>query len=188
MTHAATMAGMILGTAAYMSPEQARGKSVDKRADIWAFGAVLYEMLTGTQLFHGETVSDTLAAVLTREFDATTLPAATPAAVRRLLRRCLERNPKNRLHDIADARIVIDDVPGAEDDSPPAARRVGRFAPSPRAPWAVAALAVVRLGIALRPRASTPTVERPLTVSASGADSFLPTTCLSSISPPTAGR
>jgi serine/threonine protein kinase len=80
MTHAATMAGMILGTAAYMSPEQARGKNVDKRADIWAFGVVLYEMLTGEQLFHGETVSDTLAAVLTREFDAKALPAAAPSA------------------------------------------------------------------------------------------------------------
>jgi serine/threonine protein kinase/Tol biopolymer transport system component len=110
LTHAATMAGMILGTAAYMSPEQARGKNVDKRADIWAFGVVLFEMLKGEQLFHGETVSDTLAAVLTREFDPTTLPPATPAAIRQLLRRCLERNPKNRLHDIADARIVIDDV------------------------------------------------------------------------------
>jgi len=117
MTHAATMAGMILGTAAYMSPEQARAKSVDKRADIWAFGVVLYEMLAGAPLFDGETVSDTLAAVLTREFDSTPLPPATPAAIRRLLRRCLERNPKNRLHDIADARIVIDDVLAGRADS-----------------------------------------------------------------------
>ena len=116
MTHAATMAGMILGTAAYMSPEQARAKTVDKRADIWAFGVVLHEMLTGAPLFDGETVSDTLAAVLTREFDPKALPAATPQAIRRLLRRCLERNPKNRLHDIADARIVIDDVLGGRAD------------------------------------------------------------------------
>jgi len=107
MTHAATMAGMILGTAAYMSPEQARGKSVDKRADIWAFGAVLHEMLTGKQLFHGETVSDTLAAVLTREVDGRTLPAETPPAVRRLLNRCLDRDPKRRLRDIGEARIAL---------------------------------------------------------------------------------
>ncbi len=122
MTHAATMAGVILGTAAYMSPEQARGKAVDKRADIWAFGVVLYEMLTGKNLFDGETVSDTLAAVLTREIDAKALPAAAPAALRRLLRVCLERNPKNRLHDIADARIAIDEIQrGAHDEAQPAA-------------------------------------------------------------------
>jgi Tol biopolymer transport system component len=110
LAHAGTQAGLILGTAAYMSPEQARGKPVDKRADIWAFGVVLWEMLTGRQLFAGETVSDVLAAVLTREPDASTLPPQTPAAIRQLLRRCLERNPKNRLHDSADARIAIDDV------------------------------------------------------------------------------
>jgi len=121
MTHAATMAGMILGTAAYMSPEQARAKSVDNRADIWAFGVVLYEMLKGEQLFHGETVSDTLAAVLTREFDPKTLKAVAPAALRQLLRSCLERNPKNRLHDIADARIVIDDLLSGRTDTVDAA-------------------------------------------------------------------
>jgi Tol biopolymer transport system component len=102
-----TQLGVILGTAAYMAPEQARGGSVDKRADIWAFGVVLFEMLTGQRLFAGETVSDTLAAVLRAEIDWAALPAATPRPVRDLLRRCLERNPKNRLHDIADARIVI---------------------------------------------------------------------------------
>ncbi len=137
MTHAATMAGMILGTAAYMSPEQARAKSVDKRADIWAFGVVLYEMLKGEQLFHGETVTDTLAAVLTREFDQKTLPAATPAALRRLLRSCLERNPKNRLHDIADARIVIDELLSGRPDmvEAPPSGDVPRQAPS--AGWPV---------------------------------------------------
>ena len=118
MTHAATMAGMILGTAAYMSPEQARGKPVDKRADIWAFGVVLYEMLTGLKLFDGETVSDTLAAVLTRDMDQATLPANMPPALRGLLRRCLERNARNRLHDIADARIVIDEVLAGRHDEP----------------------------------------------------------------------
>ena len=101
---------MILGTAAYMSPEQARGKPVDKRADIWAFGVVLFEMLTGRRLFDGETVSDMLAAVLKREPDWNALPAATPPSVRRLLRRCLERNPKKRLHDIGEARIALEDA------------------------------------------------------------------------------
>src|SRR3990172_6112353 len=92
-----TQAGIILGTAAYMSPEQARGKPVDKRSDIWAFGCVLYEMLSGKRLFDGETVSDVLAAVLTREPSWAALPGATPGSARRLLRQCLERNPKNRL-------------------------------------------------------------------------------------------
>jgi serine/threonine-protein kinase len=88
----ATQAGVILGTAAYMAPEQARGAAVDKRADIWAFGVVLYEMLTGKRLFAGETVSDTLAAVLTREPEWSTLPASTPGRVREVLWRCLERH------------------------------------------------------------------------------------------------
>jgi len=113
MTRQSTEAGIILGTAAYMSPEQARGKKVDKRSDIWAFGVVLYEMLSGRRLFTGETSSDILAAVLTRDPDWGTLPAATPGRVRELLRRCLDRNPKQRLHDIADARLDLEapDVP-----------------------------------------------------------------------------
>ncbi|MBP9145680.1 MAG: serine/threonine-protein kinase [Thermoanaerobaculia bacterium] len=105
-----TQLGVILGTAAYMAPEQARGLTVDKRADIWAFGVVLFEMLTGKRLFDGETVSDTLAAVLRQEIDWTALPEATPPAIRRLLRRCLARSPKNRLRDIGDARLVLDEV------------------------------------------------------------------------------
>ena len=100
---AMTQAGIILGTAAYMSPEQARGRAVDKRADIWAFGVLLFEMLTGRPLFAGETVSDTIAAVLMREPDFATLPAAVPAQIRALLGRCLERDPKRRLRDIGDA-------------------------------------------------------------------------------------
>ncbi len=104
-----TAAGIILGTAAYMSPEQARGKAVDKRSDIWALGVVLWEMLTGRKLFGGETVSDVLAAVLKTEVDLAALPAETPPAVRRLLRRCLERDPRNRLHDVADARLELSD-------------------------------------------------------------------------------
>jgi eukaryotic-like serine/threonine-protein kinase len=109
-----TQLGVILGTAAYMAPEQARGQAVDKRADIWAFGVVLYEMLTGAKLFAAETVSDTLAGVLKTVIDLDLLPAETPGAIRRLLRRCLERNPKKRLHDVADARIVIDEVLAGE--------------------------------------------------------------------------
>jgi serine/threonine protein kinase len=109
-----TQLGVILGTAAYMAPEQARGQAVDKRADIWAFGVVLYEMLTGAKLFAAETVSDTLAGVLKTEIDLDRLPEATPPTVRRLLRRCLERQPRKRLRDIGDARIEIDDVLAGE--------------------------------------------------------------------------
>ncbi|MGA2363354.1 MAG: protein kinase [Candidatus Aminicenantales bacterium] len=102
-----TEPGVILGTAAYMSPEQARGRSVDKRADIWAFGCILYECLTGKRAFQGETVSDTLAHILKGEPDWRSLPADTPANVRAVLRRCLEKDPRERFHDIADARIEI---------------------------------------------------------------------------------
>ena len=108
LTLEATHAGMIMGTAGYMSPEQARGKPVDKRADIWAFGVVLCEMLTGKTTFEGETVSDTLAAVLRADIDWKQLPAGTPPKVRRLLQRCLERDAKKRLRDIGDAWIEMD--------------------------------------------------------------------------------
>ena len=111
LTAAATRAGVVIGTAAYMSPEQARGKSVDRRGDVWAFGAVLYEMLAGRKAFEGETVSDTLAAVLTRDPDWNALPSGTPASVRRVLKRCLDRDPRTRLHDIADARLEMDESP-----------------------------------------------------------------------------
>ena len=106
----ATAAGMILGTAAYMSPEQVRGRPVDKRADIWAFGAVLYELLTGRRAFDADGASDTLALVLTKDPDWTTLPASTPAGIRRLVRRCLQKDPKRRLPDIGVARLDIDEV------------------------------------------------------------------------------
>jgi serine/threonine-protein kinase len=108
LTMRATQAGIIIGTAAYMSPEQAAGKTVDRRADVWSFGAVLWEMLTGQRLFDGETVSHTLADVLRREIDFAALPAETPPAVRALLRRCLDRNVRNRLRDIGEARIVLE--------------------------------------------------------------------------------
>ena len=101
---------MILGTAAYMSPEQARGQAVDKRTDIWAFGCVLYEMLTGRIAFAGETVSDTIAAILEREPDWSRLPASTPANIHRLLQRCLEKDARRRLRDIGDARMELDDA------------------------------------------------------------------------------
>ena len=107
-----TVQGVILGTAAYMAPEQAKGAAVDHRADIWAFGVVLWEMLAGRRLFSGDSVAETLAGVLKTEVAFGELPAEVPGAVRRLLRRCLERNPKNRLHSIADARIVLDEVLG----------------------------------------------------------------------------
>ena len=119
LTRGATRAGIILGTAAYMSPEQAKGKSVDKRADIWSFGVVLYEALTGKRLFTGETVSDVLAAVLTREVDFGALPGTTPPHVRHLLQRCLERDPKRRLRDIGEAKLTLQepgrDSPGRSD-------------------------------------------------------------------------
>jgi serine/threonine protein kinase/Tol biopolymer transport system component len=109
--------GAILGTAAYMSPEQARGHSVNKRSDIWAFGCVLYEMLTGRLTFPGDTVSDTIAKILEREPDWSALPAATPAPIRRLLLHCLAKDPKQRLRDIGDVRIELDAIdevlPGA---------------------------------------------------------------------------
>ena len=106
---ALTQLGVILGTAAYMSPEQARGKPADKRSDIWAFGAVLYEMLTGKRAFEGDDISDTLANILKSEPDWSVLPADTPPSIRRVLRRCLEKDPRRRTHDIADARLDLDE-------------------------------------------------------------------------------
>jgi Tol biopolymer transport system component/tRNA A-37 threonylcarbamoyl transferase component Bud32 len=142
-----TQIGMILGTAGYMSPEQARGKQVDKRADIWAFGVVLYEMLTGKRLFKGETVSDMLAAVLKEEPDLT----LAPERIRRLLRRCLERDPKNRLRDIGDAMPVL------EED-------VGRAATAASRPaWIAAGVLAVVAAIALGALWRQPKqVDRPL--------------------------
>ena len=102
-----TQAGVILGTAPYMSPEQARGQAVDRGSDIWSFGVILFEMLTGARLFQGATASDVLASVLRTEVEWDRLPAAAPPAARRVLRRCLERDPRERLHDFADVRIEI---------------------------------------------------------------------------------
>ena len=111
LTRAGTEAGVILGTAAYMSPEQARGKPVDKRADIWAFGVVLFEMLTGQRLFGGETVSDILAAVLKEEPPWGKLPPGLPLPLQRVLRRCLRKQPRDRFHDIADVRLELSEAP-----------------------------------------------------------------------------
>jgi hypothetical protein len=107
LSRAATAQGVILGTAAYMSPEQARGQTVDKRTDIWAFGCVLYELLTGKQAFHGDTVTEILAGVLKREPEWPALPAATPTKVRDLLRRCLQKEKTLRLREAGDASIEI---------------------------------------------------------------------------------
>ena len=126
MTGQATRAGVILGTAAYMAPEQAKGKVVDRRADIWAFGVVLYELLTGTRAFSGETVVETLAAVVKGDPDWTRVPAQTPTTVRQLLRRCLEKDPKRRLRDIGEARIALDEAgsgPDVVSPTPPVATR-----------------------------------------------------------------
>ena len=110
LTTGGTQQGVIMGTASYMSPEQARGKPVDKRADVWAFGCVLYECLTGRQIFAGETITDILGAILHREPDWKLLSPSLPPAVPRLLRRCLQRDARQRLHDIADARIILEET------------------------------------------------------------------------------
>src|SRR5215471_1378860 len=120
-----TRAGVIMGSAGYMAPEQARGQAVDKRADIWSFGVVLYEMLTGKSLFGGVTITDSIAAILTREPDLTVLPHR----VRRLLQKCLEKDPTKRLRDIADWHALLDE------GYPEAEKR-----PAAKLPWAVAAL------------------------------------------------
>jgi Tol biopolymer transport system component len=133
LTISPTSAGMILGTAAYMSPEQARGKPVDKRADIWAFGVLLYEMLTGKQLFQGETISDTLAQVLTKQPDW----ERVPSKVRRLLQRCLEKDPAKRLRDISGVGLLLEEPPEM-------------FAPSrSRLSWVVSGIAVLIATVAL---------------------------------------
>jgi Tol biopolymer transport system component len=142
---AMTQAGVILGTAAYMSPEQARGKRADHRADIWAFGVVLFEMLTGRRLFEGETVSDTLAGVLRADVPWKQLPKNTPPTVRRLLERCLERDPSRRLQSIAEARIALEDLKaGRGDESTPqtVARGDTRFGRE-RLVWIVAVVALM---------------------------------------------
>jgi eukaryotic-like serine/threonine-protein kinase len=134
----ATMQGVLLGTAAYMSPEQAKAKSVDRRADIWAFGCVLYEMLTGKQAFIGETVTESLAAVIMKDPEWAQLPSATPMRVRVLLQRCLQKDPKQRLQAIGDARISLDEVlSGAPESAAPGVAASALPAWRRAVPWAL---------------------------------------------------
>jgi serine/threonine protein kinase/Tol biopolymer transport system component len=156
-----TAVGMLMGTAAYMSPEQARGQRADKRADVWAFGCLLYEMLSGRKTFPGDTATDVLGGIVHKEPEWDALPADTPQPVRRLLRRCLRKDPSRRLHDVADARISIQDF--LED---PAAAETSAEAVQPptwkRAlPWAVAGVALLVAAVVI------PAVSR--TSSGSGA-------------------
>ncbi len=157
---ALTRGAMLLGTAAYMSPEQARGKNVDKRADIFAFGSVLYEMLTGKQAFGGETISDSLAAILTKEPDRALLPADTYQNFGRLLDRCLQKDPKKRLRDIGEARIILDEKQPELTAKAPRRQEESRF------PWRLGVLAVnalVLIALALLHFRETPPPPRTVT-------------------------
>jgi Tol biopolymer transport system component len=157
LSQMATQSGVILGTAAYLSPEQAKGKPVDRRADIWAFGCVLYEMLTGKRCFDCETLSDSLAAILKTDPEWDKLPASTPPTIRRLLRRCLERDPKRRLQAIGEARIALEDAlsgTGVEAGlaPPPFAHQAEELQAARlrhALPWAVASVMTAGLLIAL---------------------------------------
>jgi eukaryotic-like serine/threonine-protein kinase len=157
LTMRATQAGMIMGTAGYMSPEQASGKPVDKRSDIWSFGVVLWEMLTGHRLFEGETISHTLADVLRGPIDFDKLPDENPPAIRELLRRCLDRNVKTRLRDIGEARIVLTGPMGGTEVTARSRPRLSWVA------WSVAAaLAVIAVGVSFLHFRETPPPERTL--------------------------
>ena len=181
VTVGGTREGMILGTAAYMSPEQARGLAVDKRTDIWAFGCVLYEMLTGRRAFAGATMSDTIAAILEHEPDWQALPAGTPATVRALVERCLEKDQRRRLRDIADAHVEID-----TDSSRPsiaaAAREREGILRSARARWSAALallLALATLAVLVWNRVPVvtdvaPRLSRAIRVTHSAANEFGP--------------
>jgi Tol biopolymer transport system component/aminoglycoside phosphotransferase (APT) family kinase protein len=162
LTNLATSVGVILGTAAYMSPEQARGRSVDRRTDIWSFGCVLYECLTGQQAFAGETVSDVIARILQTEPDWSALPAGTPRRVRELLGRCLRRDAKERQRDIGDARLELLDAHAGRGEAAPPTAADGRGTRNASRAWAVglALTTVLALGFALlRPPGAPP---RPL--------------------------
>ena len=153
---ALTHAGIILGTAAYMSPEQARGRPVDKRADIWAFGCVLFEMLTATPAFPGDTITDVIAAVVKNEPDSTLLPAHTPPNVRRVLTRCLRKDPDTRLRDIGDARLDLTE----SDSVPPVAAMVPKSASMPLAAMTVIAAAAIAAAAWLWLRSPAPPAPR----------------------------
>ncbi len=149
---AMTMRGMILGTAAYMAPEQAKGKAVDRRADIWAFGCVLFEMLSGTRAFKGNDVTDIITSVMRDTPDWNALPVGTPSSIRTLLRRCLEKDARQRLRDIGDARLELDG--GANYEAPPVTNPRGRAWTV--APWAVTAALAMALAAIAMPRAPMP--------------------------------
>lgn len=142
--------GRMFGTPAYMSPEQARGLAVDTRTDVWAFGCVLFEMLSGSPAFDGDTVTDTLARILEREPDWTALPPDTPASIRRLVKRCLRKDPGRRLHDIRDVVIDLEELDddGSSPDHPDAARMAGRSRRKTFIRWAAACLVGIGLGVA----------------------------------------
>ena len=152
LTGRATQLGMIMGTAAYMAPEQAKGRAVDRRADIWAFGVVLYEMLTGQRGYDAEDLSETLAAVLTREVDWNAIPATTPARLSLLVRDCLVRDPRQRLRDIGEARRTLERLiagtPDAADSSPSVVKGAAVSRGRQVVPWAVAALAIAIAAVA----------------------------------------
>ena len=150
LTRDATRVGVILGTAAYMSPEQAKGKKVDKRADIWAFGVVLYEMLTGNRAFAGEDVSDTLAYVLTKEPDWNALPAATPTSLRQVLRLCVTKDVKRRARDIGDVRLAMEGAFETTAASQGAVAQLVGWRPSMGMAAAAALLISVITGVAVR--------------------------------------
>ena len=132
LTAAATQMGVVMGTAAYMSPEQVRGKPVDKRTDIWAFGCVLYEMLTGARAFAGQDVTDTIAAVVRLEPDWSSLSSGPPACARTLVERCLRKDARNRLRDIGDARLSLDALAEA---GPPQTSDGAAVPPTDRSSW-----------------------------------------------------
>ncbi len=144
---AVTGAGVVLGTAAYMAPEQARGKKIDRRVDIWAFGVVFYEMLTAIRLFEGESVAETLGLIFSREPDLDALPPTTPPGIRRIIGRCLVKDPRQRLRDAGDARLLIDDAIEGKSDSVSASAAAAPSAPqSSRSPWPiVGACAIVAI-------------------------------------------
>ncbi len=146
---AMTGVGVILGTAAYMAPEQAKGRPADKRADIWALGCVLYEMVTGRRAFSGEDVAETLAHILTEEPDWTALPASTPAPIRRLLRRCLEKDRRRRLADAADARLEMDEALASSGDASASSVRTQEAAWVRALPWAVVGILGAVLALVL---------------------------------------
>ena len=138
------MQGVILGTAAYMSPEQARGQAVDKRTDIWAFGCVLYEMLTGRRAFEGRSATDIIASIIKTDPDWKRLPSAVSAGTRLLLRQCLQKDPKRRLHEIADARFELDEI--LAEAAVPSADVAATIVRGRRLPAALAAIIVVIAG------------------------------------------